>query len=65
MARSATKPMEEERAARRREDRDRLEQAARALLTSEGWQRRVRVRAANGLRRYCLIIWRAGVIDLM
>lgn len=52
MARSATKPTEEERAARRRADRDRLEQAARALLTSEGWQRWVRVRAANGLRRY-------------
>jgi hypothetical protein len=38
--------------ARRREDRERLEHAARALLTSEGWQRWVRVRATNGLARY-------------
>lgn len=41
-----------ERAERRRADRDRLEQAARALLSSEGWQRWVRVRATNGLARY-------------
>jgi antirestriction protein ArdC len=41
-----------ERAARRQADRDRLEQAARALLTSEGWQRWVRVRSTNGLARY-------------
>ena len=31
-----------ERAERRRADRERLEQAARALLSSEGWQRWVR-----------------------
>ena len=43
---------EAERAARRQADRDRLEQAARALLTSEGWQRWVRVRSSNGLSRY-------------
>jgi antirestriction protein ArdC len=41
-----------ERAERRQADRDRLEQAARALLSSEGWQRWVRVRATNGLARY-------------
>ncbi len=41
-----------ERAARRHADRDRLEQAARALLSSEGWQRWVRVRSTNGLSRY-------------
>ena len=41
-----------ERAERRQADRDRLEQAARALLTSEGWQRWVRVRSTNGLSRY-------------
>jgi hypothetical protein len=41
-----------ERAERRQADRDRLEQAARALLTSEGWQRWVRVRSTNGLARY-------------
>jgi len=41
-----------ERAERRQADRDRLAQAARALLTSEGWHRWVRVRATNGLARY-------------
>jgi hypothetical protein len=40
--------------ARRRQDRVRLEHAARALLTSEGWQRWVRVRSTNGLARYSL-----------
>ncbi len=43
-----------EREARRRADRERLEEAARALLSSEGWQRWVRVRATNGLARYSL-----------
>jgi hypothetical protein len=43
---------EAERAERREADRDRLEQAARALLSSEGWQRWVRVRSSNGLARY-------------
>jgi len=43
---------EAERAERRQGDRDRLEQAARALLSSEGWQRWVRVRSTNGLSRY-------------
>ena len=47
---------EAERAARRQADRDRLEEAARALLSSDGWQRWVRVRATNGLARYCLVI---------
>jgi N-terminal domain of anti-restriction factor ArdC len=41
-----------ERAERRQADRERLEQAARALLSSEGWQRWVRVRSTNGLARY-------------
>lgn len=45
---------DEERAQRRAQDRDRLEQAARRLLTSEGWQQLVRVRARNGLARYSL-----------
>src|SRR4051794_21856682 len=45
---------EGERDARRQADRDRLEQAARELLTSEGWQRWMRVRATNGLARYSL-----------
>ena len=47
------KPLTEaERDARRKADRDRLEQAARALLTTDGWQRWIRVRASNGLSRY-------------
>ena len=45
-----------ERDARRQADRDRIEQAARALLTTDGWQRWIRVRASNGLARYSLII---------
>jgi hypothetical protein len=40
------------RAERRRAERERIEQAARCLLISEGWQRWVRVRARNGLARY-------------
>jgi hypothetical protein len=49
---SRSKPSDAERAERRRANRDRLEQAARALLDSEGWQRWVRVRSTNGLARY-------------
>ena len=45
---------DDERAQRRAQDRERLEQAARELLTSDGWQRWVRVRARNGLARYSL-----------
>src|SRR4051794_6588091 len=45
---------EAERDARRRADRDGLEQAARELFTSEGWRRWLRVRATNGLARYSL-----------
>src|SRR3954463_44182 len=45
---------ETERSTRRQADRDRIEQAARALLTSDGWQRWVKVRATNGLSRYSL-----------
>ncbi|HEX5924308.1 MAG TPA: ArdC-like ssDNA-binding domain-containing protein [Baekduia sp.] len=49
------KPLtDEERDARRRADRDRLEQAARALLTTDGWQRWIKVRSSNGLSRYSL-----------
>jgi hypothetical protein len=43
-----------ERKQRRAEDRDRVQQAARQLLSSEGWQRWVRVRTRNGLSRYSL-----------
>jgi len=49
------KPLTEaERDARRKADRERIEQAARDLLTSEGWQRWIRVRATTGLSRYSL-----------
>jgi hypothetical protein len=41
-----------ERDARRQADRERIEQAARALLTSEGWQRWIKVRGSNGLSKY-------------
>lgn len=43
---------DEQRAERRCADRERIEQAARALLSSEGWQRWVKVRSSNGLARY-------------
>src|SRR5215216_492439 len=54
MARSFNRkpPTDEEREARRRADRERIEQAARELLTTEGWQRWIKVRASNGLSRY-------------
>jgi N-terminal domain of anti-restriction factor ArdC len=49
------KPLtDEERDARRKADRDRLEQAARSLLTTDGWQRWIKARATNGLSRYSL-----------
>jgi hypothetical protein len=51
--RSNRKPLtDQERDARRQADRERIEQAARALLTTEGWQRWIKVRASNGLSRY-------------
>ncbi len=43
---------EKERDERRQADRDRLEHAARELLSSEGWARWVRVRSSVGLGRY-------------
>jgi hypothetical protein len=43
-----------EREDRRERDRERLKQAAEQLLTSEGWQRWVRVRARGGLARLSL-----------
>ncbi|MBJ7331459.1 MAG: hypothetical protein JHC95_16320 [Solirubrobacteraceae bacterium] len=51
--RSTKKPLSPaEREARRQADRERLELAARALLTTDGWRRWIRVRATNGLSRY-------------
>lgn len=42
---SARRLTDQERAERRRQDRERLQQAARDLLSSEGWKRWVRTRA--------------------
>src|SRR3954452_2556639 len=53
--RHTSKPLtDQERDARRRADRVRIERAARALLTSDGWRRWIKVRASNGLSRYSL-----------
>jgi hypothetical protein len=43
-----------EREERREQDRERLKHAAEQLLTSDGWQRWVRVRAQGGLARLSL-----------
>ena len=43
-----------EREQRREQDRQRLHEAANRLLTSEGWQRWVRIRARGGLARLSL-----------
>jgi hypothetical protein len=43
-----------EREERRERDRERLKQAAEQLLTSDGWQQWVRVRARGGLARLSL-----------
>lgn len=54
-SRTSRKPLSEtERAERRQRDRERLKLAAEQLLSSEGWQRWVRVRALAGLRRLSL-----------
>ena len=45
MARSSRQLSEHERAERRRQDRERLQQAARELLSSDGWARWVKTRA--------------------
>ena len=45
---------EQEREQRRAQDRQRLKNAAEQLLTSEGWQRWVQVRARCGLARLSL-----------
>jgi hypothetical protein len=52
MARATRNASESEREQRRRRDRERLTRAAEQLLTSEGWERWVRIRARNGLARY-------------
>jgi hypothetical protein len=53
--RFSRKPLSDtERDERRQADRKRIEAAARALLSTDGWQRWIRVRASNGLARYSL-----------
>ena len=52
MAKSSGKLSEAEREQRRVRDRERLKRAAEQLLSSEGWERWVRVRSRNGLARY-------------
>ena len=47
---------DEDREERRAQDRERLKDAAEQLLSSEGWQRWVRVRAQGGLARLSLLI---------
>jgi hypothetical protein len=55
MSKTKTWRLSDEECARRRaQDRDRLEQAARQLLSSDGWQRWVKVRSRNGLARYSM-----------
>lgn len=68
MARKKARLSEAEREERRRADRERLEEAARELQSSGGWQRWVALRRHNGLARYsfgnqlliALEAWRRG-----
>lgn len=52
--RNNTRLTEQDREQRRQADRERLHRAAEQLLSSEGWQRWVRVRARGGLARLSL-----------
>ena len=54
MAKTKRRLSDIERAERRRRDRERLQQAAEQLLTSEGWRRWTRVRSRAGLARLSL-----------
>ncbi len=45
---------DEERDERHRADRERLQRSAEQLLSSEGWQRWVRIRSRHGLARLSL-----------
>jgi hypothetical protein len=54
MANSKRRLSEAERAERRQRDRERLARSAEQLLSSEGWQRWVRVRSQAGLARLSL-----------
>ena len=52
MARSTSRSARPSVTQRRARDRERLQRAAEQLLSSEGWERWVRVRSRNGLARY-------------
>lgn len=54
MAKTKRRLSETERAERRKRNRERLQRAAEELLTSDGWQRWVRVRSRAGLARQSL-----------
>ena len=58
---SSRRLTEQERAERRRQDRERLAQAARELLSPEGWARWVRTRGM--FHNYSAVIWRVDVVD--
>jgi hypothetical protein len=59
MAKKASRRLtDQERAERHRQDRERLQRAARELLSSDGWARWVRVRAM--FHSYSLVILSAG-----
>ena len=63
--RTQPKPSEAERQDRYRQHRERLERGCRELLSSDGGQRWVKVRSANGLARYsfnnqCLLAMQAS-----
>ena len=55
MARPKRRLSQTERDERRRRDRERLAEATRALLSSEGWRAWLRARAT--LHSYTLLIW--------
>jgi hypothetical protein len=52
MAKSSGRFSDAERDQRRARDRERLKRAAEQLLSSEGWERWIRVSSRNGLSRY-------------
>lgn len=52
---------DEERAERRKQERELTERAVAQLRSSAGWQRWLTVRARVGLRRYSVLIWGASV----
>ena len=60
---SRPRPTDEERAERRRRDRELAQRAVEDLRSSAGWRNWLRVRSRAGLARYSLLISMTGVID--